>query len=104
MLFYLPLVAVGATINTLGFPRSARFFKSLMPQQNVRTVQVTVRTPLSEANNFIPVLRTKEGYESLRAQASLSALCEKENVNPVHSQPNFSEEEGHHVVLHERGS
>lgn len=51
---------------------------------------VTVRTPLSEAHRFRPVLWTKEGHEDLKSQA----LRQKENVDPLDSQQDLSKKEG----------
>ena len=48
------------------------------PCLDVRTTTVQVRTPLSEAQWFTPVLRTKEGYDDLQK----GVTPPKENVRP----------------------
>jgi len=45
----------------------------------VLEVTVQVRTPLSQAHTFTQVLRTKEGYEDLKAQALLQENVEEEH-------------------------
>jgi hypothetical protein len=57
----------------------------------VRKKNVTVRQPLSEAKWFTPVLRTKEGHQSLRARYE-EDLQKTRHVSPEDPQQDQSKE------------
>lgn len=52
----------------------------LTTRDGVRFIPVTVRTPLSEAKWFKPVLHTKEGYSALRETYNASTPHAKKDV------------------------